>query len=125
MGTRPGLAAAFKLKFRSDAPAARWLEARANRRARWLGLPYGDQGLLISRALYSEIGGFPDVPLMEDVMIARTLGKRRLVILDAEARTSATKYERDGWRKRAWSNAWLLTRFLLGASPEALAKAYR
>lgn len=125
MGTRPGLAAAFKLKFRSDAPAARWLEARANRRARWLGLPYGDQGLLISRALYSEIGGFPDVPLMEDVMIARTLGKRRLVILDAEARTSAIKYERDGWRKRAWSNAWLLTRFLLGASPEALAKAYR
>lgn len=125
MGTRSGHAGAFKLKFRSDAPQARWLEARANRRARWLGLPYGDQGLLISRTLYDEVGGFPDVPLMEDVMIVRAVGKRRLVILDAEARTSAAKYERDGWRKRAWSNAWLLTRFLLGAAPEALAKAYR
>jgi len=124
MGTRPGMAAAFTLKYRSDARAARWLERRASRRARWMGLPYGDQGLLISRALYEKAGGYSDVPLMEDVMIVRTLGKSRLVILDAEARTSAAKYERDGWRKRAWHNAWLLTRFLMGASPERLAKAY-
>lgn len=124
MGTRPGMAAAFTLKFRSDAREARWLEHRANRRARWMGLPYGDQGLLISRALYDEIGGYPEVALMEDLMIVRALGKRRLVILDAEARTSAAKYERDGWRKRAWRNAWLLARFLMGASPEKLAKAY-
>ena len=125
MATRPGMAAAFTLKYRSDAGAARWLEARANRRARWFGLPYGDQGLLISRALYNEIGGYADIPLMEDVRIVRAIGKSRLVILAAEARTSATKYERDGWRNRAWKNAWLLMRYLLGASPEALAKAYR
>lgn len=125
MDARPDKAGAFRLKYRSDAPEARWLEARANRRARWLGLPYGDQGLLISRALYDEVGGYPDVPLMEDVMLVRAIRKQRLVILDAEARTSATKYERDGWRNRAWSNAWLLTRFLMGASPETLAKAYR
>jgi rSAM/selenodomain-associated transferase 2 len=124
MGERPGMAAAFTLKFRSDARAARWLEKRANRRARMMGLPYGDQGLLISRFLYEEVGGFADVPLMEDVMIVRAIGKRRMVILDAEARTSAAKYERDGWHKRAWHNAWLLTRFLLGAKPEALAKSY-
>lgn len=123
--TRPHQAAAFRLKYRSDAPEARWLESRANRRARWMGLPYGDQGLLISRKLYSDLGGYADVPLMEDVMIVRAIGKQRLVILDAEARTSAAKYERDGWRKRAWKNAWLLTRFLMGASPETLAKAYR
>jgi len=123
--TRPDKAAAFRLKYRSDAPEARWLESRANRRARWMGLPYGDQGLLISRALYDAIGGYADVPLMEDVMIVRALGKQRLVILDAEARTSAAKYERDGWRKRAWKNAWLLIRFLTGASPDTLAKSYR
>lgn len=122
---RPDKAAAFTLKFRSDARAARWLEARANRRARWLGLPYGDQGLLISRALYNEIGGFNEVALMEDVIITRALGKRRIVILGAEARTSAAKYERDGWRKRAWRNAFLLARFLLGAKPEALQRQYR
>ncbi|WP_213271810.1 TIGR04283 family arsenosugar biosynthesis glycosyltransferase [Hyphomonas sp.] len=125
MGRRPGEAAAFTLKFRSDARAARWLEARANLRARWMGLPYGDQGLLISRALYEDIGGYSDVPLMEDVMIVRALGKKRLVILDAEARTSAAKYERDGWRRRSWKNALLLVRFLMGAKPEDLARSYR
>ena len=125
MGTRPGMAAAFTLKYRSDAGAARWLEARANRRARWFGLPYGDQGLLITRALYNEIGGYADIPLMEDVGIVRAIGKARLVILAAEARTSAAKYERDGWRRRAWKNALLVARYLMGASPEALAKVYR
>lgn len=125
MERRAESAAAFTLKYRSDDRAARWLEARANRRARMFGLPYGDQGLLISRKLYDAVGGFADVPLMEDVMIARALGKKRLVLLSADARTSAEKYERDGWRKRAWSNAFLLTRFLLGAKPEILAKAYR
>ena len=57
-------------------------------------------------------------------MIVRAIGKRRLVQLNAEARTSAAKYERDGWRKRSWHNAFLLTRFLLGARPEDLAKRY-
>lgn len=122
--TKPDYAAFFELRYRSDARSARTLERRANRRARMLGLPYGDQGLLMSRKLHDEVGGYRDVPLMEDVMIVRAIGKRRLVQLNAEARTSAAKYERDGWRKRSWHNAFLLTRFLLGASPEDLAKRY-
>lgn len=121
---RPTNAAAFTLAFRSDAREATWLAARANRRARLLGLPYGDQGLLISRRHYNEVCGYPDQPLMEDVAIIRAIGKRRLTILSAEARTSATKYERDGWRKRAYRNAWLLMRYRLGAAPEKLARIY-
>lgn len=121
---RPHKAATFTLAYRSDASAARWLAARANRRTRWFGLPYGDQGLLISRKLYEEVGGYPDLPLMEDVALARAIGKSRLTLLSAEARTSAAKYERDGWRKRAYANAWLLGRYLMGASPERLARHY-
>lgn len=124
LATRPDKAAYFELKFRSDARAARSLEKRANRRARMLGLPYGDQGLLVSRALYDEAGGYQDVPLMEDVMLVRAIGKRRLVQLNAEARTSAAKYERDGWNRRSFRNAVLIARFLMGAKPEALAKHY-
>ena len=90
-----------------------------------MGLPYGDQGLLVSRKLYEEIGGYEDIPLMEDVRLVQAIGKRRLVMLSAEARTSGEKYERDGWRKRSWKNAWLITRYLMGASPEQLAAAYR
>jgi hypothetical protein len=61
---------------------------------------------------------------MEDVMIVRAVGKDNLTFLDADARTSAVKYERDGWRKRAWKNAWMLARFLLGTSPDRLAEDY-
>lgn len=121
---RPDKAAAFTLRFRSDAGPAKWLAARANRRTNWLGLPYGDQGLLVSRALYDETGGYEDVPLMEDVKLVRAIGKSRLALLSAEARTSAAKYERDGWRRRAYRNAWLIMRHHLGASPEKLARSY-
>ncbi|MEQ9314669.1 MAG: TIGR04283 family arsenosugar biosynthesis glycosyltransferase [Henriciella sp.] len=118
-------AAVFTLAFRSDNRQAKHVAARANRRAKWMGLPYGDQGLVISRKLYDEIGGYEDIPLMEDVRLVQAIGKERLVMLSAEARTSAAKYERDGWRRRSWQNAWLISRYLFGASPEKLAKKYR
>lgn len=121
---QPGKAAVFTLAYRSDARMAKVVAARANARTRWLGLPYGDQGLLISRALYDEIGGYEDLPLMEDVRIVQAVGRKRLIILSAEVRTSAAKYERDGWRRRSWHNSWLITRYLMGASPHALAKRY-
>lgn len=121
---RPNKAAAFTLAYRSDHPMAKVVARRANWRARSLGLPYGDQGLLVSRKLYAEIGGYPDVPFMEDVKIIRALGKKQLSILSAEARTDASKYDRDGWRKRSWRNAFLVTRYFLGADPEKLAKSY-
>ena len=60
----------------------------------------------------------------QDFAIARAIGKSRLTLLSAEARTSAAKYERDGWRRRAYSNAWLLGCYLMGASPERLARHY-
>lgn len=121
---RPDKAAAFTLAYRSDHPMAKTVARRANWRARSLGLPYGDQGLLLSRKLYGEVGGYPDTPFMEDVKIVRALGKSRINILSAEARTDAAKYDRDGWRKRSWRNAILVTRYFLGASPEKLAKSY-
>ena len=124
MAERRDKAAAFTLAYRSDHPMAKVVARRANWRARSLGLPYGDQGLLLSRKLYQEIGGYPDTPFMEDVEIVRAIGKSRLSILSAEARTDASKYERDGWRKRSWRNAFLITRYLLGANPEKLAKSY-
>ena len=122
---RPQNAAAFTLAYRSDHRMAKTVARRANWRARTLGLPYGDQGLLLSRKLYDTVGGYPETPFMEDVQIVRAIGKSRLSHLSAEARTDASKYERDGWRKRGWANAWLITRYLLGASPEKLAKRYR
>ena len=124
IASSPDKAAAFTLAYRSDARQAKWLASRANWRARTLGLAYGDQGLLVSRTLYEDIGGFEDMPLMEDVSIVRRIGKKRLSLLSAEARTSAAKYERDGWRWLAWRNVFLVIRYYLGADPDSLAKSY-
>jgi hypothetical protein len=117
-------AAAFRLAFDDDSPQARRVVFWARLRARVMKLPYGDQGLLISRLLYDALGGYPDLPLMEDVELVRRIGRKRLVLLRSEAVTSAEKYRRDGWDKRPWRNLSLMARYLMGADPSELAKAY-
>lgn len=117
-------AGVFKLAFDDNSRAARRVVFWARLRARVMKLPYGDQGLLISRFLYDGLGGYPDIPLMEDVEIMRRIGPQRLVQFDTEAVTSAEKYRRDGYDKRAWRNLGLMARYLMGADPVELAKAY-
>jgi len=119
----PDRAGYFRLAFRSEARAARIVAGWANWRARVLGLPYGDQGLLISRVLYDATGGYPDQPLMEDVAMARALNGR-LVELPAEARTSPARYEAEGWMRRGRRNLATLCRYWLGADPRRLARRY-
>lgn len=114
----------FRLRYRSDAPAARRVAALAAWRARAFGLPYGDQGLLIARAFYEEIGGFRPLVLMEDVDLARRIGRRRLVALDAEALTSAERYEREGWLRRPARNLVCLGLYHLGVPPRWIARLY-
>lgn len=113
----------FRLSFDQSGTAASLVAAWANMRSH-IGLPYGDQGLLIHRDLYDVIGGYPEQPLMEDVSIARRL-RGRLRSLDAVAVTSAAKYRRQGWLRRGGRNLLTLLRYLSGTSPEVLAQAYR
>lgn len=111
----------FSLRFdRGGAFVAGW----ANIRSRMFGLPYGDQGLLIPRALYEHVGGYPDQPLMEDVALARAL-RGHLRGIEAEAITSAAKFRAQGWVRRGARNLVTLTRYFAGADPEVLAQAYR
>jgi rSAM/selenodomain-associated transferase 2 len=117
-------AAAFTLAFDDESIGARWVVYWARLRARDFKLPYGDQGLLISRALYDAVGGYRELPLMEDVDIVRRIGPSRLAILKAKAVTSADKYRRDGYAKRSWRNLILTMRYLMGADPAKLARLY-
>lgn len=115
----------FALRFEKGGIAGRLVAGWANLRSLLFGLPYGDQGLLVSRQLYEEIGGFADFPLMEDVAMAQQLGRRRLAPLSAQATTSPRKYQAQGWLRRGGRNLWTLLRYLVGVSPETLAAAYR
>jgi rSAM/selenodomain-associated transferase 2 len=117
-------AAVFRLALDDPDPRARRIERLAGWRARALGLPYGDQGLLISRAFYQGLGGFRPLVLMEDVDIARRIGRRRIVILDAEAVTSAARYRQGGWWLRPLRNLSLLGLYFLGAPPKLLKRLY-
>ena len=119
----PEIAGYFRLAFDSRHPMARVTAGWANLRARALHLPFGDQGLLIARTLYDRVGGYPEIPLMEDVALARRLG-RRLVPLDATAVTSAARYARDGWFRRGARNLSTQALFLTGTPPERLAGRY-
>jgi rSAM/selenodomain-associated transferase 2 len=121
----PGEAGWFGLRFDAAGPAAQIVAGWANLRARLFGLPFGDQGLLVSRSLYDEVGGFADIPLMEDVVMVRALGRKRLRRLPAIARTSARKYVREGWLRRGARNLALQIRFFAGACPERLSQRYR
>ena len=114
----------FRLVFDDSAPAARRLERLVAWRARLLGLPYGDQGLLLSRELYDALGGFRALPLMEDVDLVRRIGRRRLVALPATARTSAERYRRSGYLVRSARNLLCLTLYFLGVPPRALRRIY-
>ena len=106
------------------APAARWLERVVRWRCRLLALPYGDQGLLIARTLYDAAGGYPAIPLMEDVDMVRRLGRARLRPIGATVIASARRYRRDGYWRRGMRNLFCLALYFLGVSPERIAKLY-
>ena len=124
MATQADHAACFRFQLDDSAWQARLLERAVALRVRLLGLPYGDQGLLISRALYEAVGGYRALPLMEDVDLIRRLGRGRLRMLGVAAATSAERWRRDGWLRRSARNFACLTLYTLGVSPERIARLY-
>jgi rSAM/selenodomain-associated transferase 2 len=124
---RPAAAAQagyFRFTLNDPAPEARRLEAMVAWRCRWLGLPYGDQGLLIGRDFYRALGGYEAIPLMEDVALIRRIGRKRLVALPADFITSAEKWQRDGWYARSARNLFCLSLWFAGVAPERIAAFY-
>ncbi|MGY6634581.1 MAG: TIGR04283 family arsenosugar biosynthesis glycosyltransferase [Alkalilacustris sp.] len=123
---RPGgdVAAVFRLRLDDGARVARLLERGVAWRTRALGLPYGDQGLLIARGFYEALGGYRDLPLMEDVDLVRRIGRRRIVALNHAVTTSAVRYVRDGYARRVARNLSILGLYFLGVSPARLVRLY-
>lgn len=115
----------FRFRFRGpDRPGRRLLAGLINWRARF-GMAYGDQGLFMRRADYLAAGGFPDVPLFEEVPLLRALRRRgRLVRLDAAIGVSPRRWERDGWLYRSLANRALALAYMLGVPPARLAAWY-
>jgi rSAM/selenodomain-associated transferase 2 len=114
----------FQLAFRARGVMPAWVAGWANLRSRAFGLPYGDQGLLISQADYLRSGGYPDQPLMEDVALVRALD-RPLTGLDVRVVTRAERYQKAGWLNRGARNLWTQAQYFAGVDPAVLAARYR
>jgi hypothetical protein len=104
----------------------RAVELGALVRDRLGGLPYGDQGLLVRRSLFEAVGGFPEIPVMEDVAIVRALRRRTtLRRLDAPLVVSARRWRRVGPIRGSLRNVALVSAYVAGVSPAILGRWYR
>ena len=91
----PRTTASFRLRYEAFGVGARLSESIAALRSQLLGMPYGNQGLLISRQFYQKLGGHRPLPELEDLDIAKRIGRGRMVFLRAAAVTSGDS-EQDG-----------------------------
>ena len=123
-GRRDDAAAAFRFTLDDDGAMPRFIERLVAWRCRLFGLPYGDQGLLISRRLYRRLGGFRPLPLMEDVDLVRRLKRRELVMLQSRAVTSGERYRREGYLARSLRNLGCMMLYYLRVPPRVLARIY-
>jgi len=120
------VAGAFELRIDSPASALRLIERLANWRSRRLRLPYGDQGLFMTSELFHRMGGFCDIPIMEDFELARRLRKKgEVVSLAVSAVTSARRWKRLGILRTTLINQLVITAYFAGISPEAIKRWYR
>ena len=115
----------FRFALDDIQPAARRLEQIVHWRCQLLNLPYGDQGLLINVDYYDRLGGFPAIPLFEDVALIRKIPRHRLQELPCDAITSAVRYQRDGYFIRPLKNLSLLALYSVGFPPNYLATLYK
>jgi len=116
---------AFGFRTDLEEPTARVIEALVNFRSRFFRLPYGDQGLFLRKEVFERIGGFPDVPIAEDLFFVRQLHKQgRLGLTKACITTSGRRWERIGLFRTTWINQVILVGLALRISPHALASLY-
>ena len=117
-------AAAFRFALDDQGLRPRLLERLVALRCALLRLPYGDQGLLISKRLYDALGGYRPLALMEDVDLVRRLGPRRIHLLRARALTSAERFKREGYWQRSARNLVCLTLYLLRVPISTIQRIY-
>ena len=116
---------AFRFKTDLDRPLMMAIQVMTNIRARIFGLPYGDQALFLRKTHFQTAGGFPEMPIAEDLFFVRLVSKQgRIAIAPAHAVTSGRRWKEVGLLKTTLINQLILAGFALGISPETLAALY-
>ena len=99
--------------------------ALMNGRSRLTGVATGDQAIFATREAFARVGGFPDIPLMEDIAFSSAMRRMaRPACLAEKVTTSGRRWEKHGVWRTILTMWWLRLRFWLGVSPQALAREY-
>lgn len=116
----------FEVRLSASGFLYRIIEFMMNNRSRMSAIATGDQGMFITHKVFTKVGGFPDIALMEDIAISRRLrAYGRPVCLRQKLTTSSRRWEKRGaWRTilMMWC---LRLAYALGADPKKLARLYQ
>ena len=116
---------ALRQRIEAEGWAYRWLERGNAERVRWLGLPYGDQAIAVRKVAFDAIGGFPDVPLLEDLLLMRRQRKQSWpVLLEGPVYVSPRRWQRHGILRQTLRNWGILAGYACGIPPAQLAAWY-
>jgi len=117
---------AFRLAFDSQNILLHLIAWITNLRAWITRIPYGDQGIFLFKDFFLKIGGFPDIPIMEDVELALRMKKEgKITLLKDKIITSSRRWEKEGVLLTTFRNRAIIMAYLLGVSPERLAAHFR
>jgi rSAM/selenodomain-associated transferase 2 len=120
------VAGAFSLKIASKLRGIKLVEKMVNVRSQLFQLPYGDQAIFINKHWFNQVGGYPDLPIMEDfelILRLRKVGK--IAIVSTPVITSARRWEKLGVWKTTLINQQIIMAYFLGISPQKIASWYR
>ena len=115
----------FRQKIEGKRVLYRLIERAGDLRGKYLKMFYGDSGIFLARADFEKIGGFPDVPIMEEMEFSK--GLRRLgktTLLTPYIHISARRWEKKGIVRTTLKNWLIMLLYFLGVSPEKLARLY-
>ena len=115
----------FDFKINEKGAGLRLLEQAVDLRSKWQQRPYGDQGLLINKSLYKQMGGYAPLPLMEDLdFIERLSCQVKLKSLGLHLYTDGRRWQKFGLLSQTWRNAQLRRQWRRGESTNLLSKKY-
>ena len=123
-GTRFGC---FTIAFDYDGPFMGCNTFNSNLRSRCLHIAFGDQGMFLERSLFEEMGGFPEIPIMEDYELSLRLRKKRvpLRVLPQTIVTSGRRYRTAHPLRTMWQMFYLRCRYRMGMDVEEISRRYR
>jgi rSAM/selenodomain-associated transferase 2 len=118
---------AFELNFNSEKMRFRMLALLASLRCRLTRIPYGDQAIFIKRDYFNALGGYKDIPIMEDVELMRRIKRKgdKICMIPKQVKTSPRRWEQEGFVYVNVRNTFLFLSYVLGVSPEKLASFYK